>query len=180
MQDQEILLICEDMMSVFQNKQRKSSIDFENVDGSPLARRFSFILERIETERRLIEEISRPGRLLFEHFSVFLERMDYTIGFICGDIKTGRGMLSNMRIGEWGVISIEIGDIKVTWRDVDVNYMFYQDSIIVRPKDSSQVDIKFFFSYLLKYNRDQLKRFQDVAEDEQTLYWHKDLTIITN
>lgn len=173
--DQEILLLYEDLIKVFTKHDVVKHSSQLDIDASPIDRRLSFIRERVETERRLIEEISRPGRLMIEHFSLFLEKMDYTIGFIYGDIKTGRGLLANIRVGEWGTITLEIGDVSVTWRDADVGYMFYPDRIIVRPNDSGQDDISFFFSYSFKYDKEQLREFQDVASHEKTLYWHEDL-----
>lgn len=175
--DQDILLVCDDLLKVFGDH----NIDLHDsqlaVDSAPIDRRFSFIRDRIETERRLIEDISRPGRLMIEHFSLFMDKMDYTIGFIYGDIKTGRGLLGNIRVGEWGTVSLEIGDVSVTWRDADVGYMFYPDRIIVRPKDSAQDDITFYFSYSFKYDKELLKEYQDVSKNDQTLYWHEDLLV---
>ena len=70
---------------------------------------------------------------------------------------------------------MDIGDVSLCWRDADVGYMFYPDRIIIRPKDSGQDDITLFFSYSFKYDKELIKAFQDVQENEQTLYWHDDM-----
>ena len=174
LEDTQILLFCEELLQKFQSEEVQSWLKNED---QPLAKRLNFIRERIETERRLIEELSRPARLILEHFTMFLEKRDYTIGLLYGDVHTGRGLLSGIHIGKWGTIHIQIGDISVTWRDADVGYMFYADRIVIRPKDSAQDDINFFFSYSFKYNNEQLKRFSDVQSHEKTLYWHESLSV---
>lgn len=173
--DAEILLLCEDLINCLNRHKSLSGTTDAERESSPIGRRLNFIRQRIETERRLIEEVSAPGRLLIEHLSLFAGKMDYTIGFIYGNIKTGRGLLSGVRIGEWGTITLDIGDVSLCWRDADVGYMFYPDRIIIRPKDSGQDDITLFFSYSFKYDKDLIKAFQDVQENEQTLYWHDDM-----
>lgn len=169
--DSAVLMLCEELLHRIGKEGDALLAD----EDSPLARRFALIRERIMTEQHLLEDISRPGRLMVEHFSMFLEEMDYTVSFARGDVKTGRGLLKGIRVGEWGTISVDINDFTVTWRDADVAYMFYPDRILVRPKDSGQDDMTFFFSYSLKYGSGLLRRFCDVKDDEQTLYWHEGL-----
>ena len=173
--DAEILLLCEDLINCLNAHPGLTGATEAEREASPIGRRLGFLRKRIETERRLIEEISMPGRLLIEHFSLFAGKMDYTIGFSYGNIKTGRGLLSGVRIGEWGTITLDIGDVSVNWRDADVGYMFYPDRIIVRPKDSGEDDITLFFSYSFKYDGDLILAFKDVKDDDQTLYWHDDM-----
>lgn len=171
-QDSAILMLCEDLLHGMVAGDHAALLADED---APLARRFALIRERIISEQHLIEDISRPGRLMVEHFSYFLEQVDHTVGFVRGNIKTGRGLLKGIHIGDWGTISLDINDLTVTWRDADVGYMFYPDRILVRPKDSGQDDMTFFFSYSFKYGSGLLKQFEDVKDHEQTLYWHEGL-----
>ncbi len=173
-QDHDILLFYEDLINVFNKWDMPKTVEGPGATGAVL-KRLARVRERIELERRLIEDISRPGRLLVEHFSMFLENMDYSVGFATDNIKAGRGILNHVKIGEWGTITLAVGSASITWRDADVGYMFYPDRIIVRPRESAQDDITIDFSYSFKYDKEQLKSFSDVAEHEQTLYWHKGL-----
>ena len=69
---------------------------------------------------------------------------------------------------------LTINGMEVTWRDADYNYMFYPDKVILRPKMAGKSDIYLYFSYAFKYGN-VLSRFPEVAEHEQTIYWHQDM-----
>lgn len=168
--DQQILIICEEI----ENNLNSAEILSECNESTPYYNRFGILKAKVETERRLVEEISLPCRFILEHFSLFLGKWDYTVGFKFGKVQTGRGLLSDLRVAEWGNVHLIIGNTEINWRDVDYQYMFYPDKVIVRPKDISKADIYLYFSYAFKYSS-CLKQFQDVQNHEQTLYWHEDL-----
>lgn len=168
--DQKILLLCEDMEQCL--KQAEQLPDYH--DSSSYYCRLITLKEKIATERRLQEEVSLPCRFLLEHFSLFLGKWDYSIGCRYGLVQCGRGMLSDIKIGEWGNVSLMINGLEVNWRDADYTYMFYPDKVILRPKTVGKNDIYFYFSYAFKYGN-VLSRFADVANDPQTSYWHQEL-----
>lgn len=170
--DQKILLICEDIEQCL--KQAEQLPGYQ--DSSSYYCRLITLKEKIATERRLQEEVSLPCRFLLEHFSLFLGKWDYTIGCKYGQMQCGRGTLSNLKIGEWGNVSLIINGIEVTWRDADYNYMFYPDKVILRPKTAAdgKSDIYLYFSYAFRYGN-VLARFADVQNDPQTIYWHQEL-----
>ena len=170
--DQQILLICEEIEHSFKQAESKSEYD----DQSPYFCRINLLKTKIATERRIIEEISRPCRFILDHFSLFLDKWDYTIGFKYGNMQAGRGLLSDIKVGEWGNVSLMIGNSEIAWRDADYQYLFYPDKVILRPQDISKTDIAFYFSYAFKYSN-LLSEFQDVAQDPQTIYWHEELKI---
>ena len=172
--DQEILLICEDIEQCL--KRAEQLPDYN--DSSSYYCRLTTLQEKIATERRLQEEISLPCRLLLEHFSLFLGKWDYSIGCRYGQVQRGRGMLSDIRVGQWGNVSLIIDGLEVTWRDADYNYMFYPDKVILRPKAAGKTDIYLYFSYAFKYGN-VLSRFADAASDPQTIYWHQELQEVT-
>ena len=169
--DQEILMICEE---IEQSLKKAESLPGYNDSSSYYCRLIS-LKEKIATERRLQEEVSLPCRFLLEHFSLFLGKWDYSVGCRYGQVQRGRGILTDIRIGEWGKVILLIDGLEVTWRDADYNYMFYPDKVILRPKASGKNDIYLYFSYAFKYGN-VLSHFQDVAEDPQTLYWHQELS----
>lgn len=172
--DQDLLLICEEMEQCLK---RAEQIPGYN-DSSAFYCRLVTVKEKIMTERRLQEEVSLPCRLLLEHFSLFLGKWDYSIGCKYGLVQCGRGMLSDIKIGEWGNVSLVIDGLEVKWRDADYNYMFYPDKVILRPKAAGKNDIYLYFSYAFKYGN-VLARFADAAKDPQTVYWHPELQEIT-
>ncbi|MBE6112047.1 MAG: hypothetical protein E7195_03350 [Peptococcaceae bacterium] len=168
--DQELLLICEDMEQCLKRAEQLPGYN----DSSSYYCRLVTLKEKIATERRLQEEISLPCRFLLEHFSLFLGKWDYSIGCKYGLVQCGRGMLSDIKIGEWGNVSLIIDGLEVNWRDADYDYMFYPDKVILRPKSVGKNDIYLYFSYAFKYGN-VLSRFSDVANDPQTIYWHQEL-----
>ena len=168
--DQEILLAYEEVGEVLKQLEEKEGFD----ENASYYNRLKLIKDQIATERRLIEELSLPCRFILEHFSFFLGKLDYTLGFKCGKIEAGRGLLSAITVEEWGNVRLFLGSIELSWRDADYQYMFYPDKVVLRPNDISKSEIYLYFSYAFKYS-DLLKQYQDVANDPQTIYWHEDL-----
>lgn len=170
--DQKILMIYEELENGL--KEAEKLPDYN--DSSSYYCRLHTIKDKVETERRLLEEVSMPCRFLLEHFSLFLGKWDYSIGFIYGQVQAGRSALTDIEIAEWGNVILSIGNVEVTWRDADYYYMFYPDKVILRPKAAGKSDIYLYFSYHFKYGN-LLHRFQEVASDPQTLYWHQELDV---
>ena len=173
--DSEVLLLCEDLQRLMYDFEAKMSLA-EEAD-QPLKKRLEAIKNAIVSEQRLIEDISLPGRYVIAHFSMILNEMSYSMGFEYRELKSGRGRLNEISIGEWGTITLKVGDVELSWRDHDVQYMFYPDQIVVRPKDSAEDEMRFFFSYSLKYAPVQLEMYQGVKDYPQTAYWHESLNI---
>lgn len=168
--DQKILMICEDI-----EQNLKAAEQLPNYqDSSSYYCRLHMLQEIVATERRLQEEVSLPCRFLLEHFSLFLGKWDYNIGCRYGQMQCGRGMLSGIKILEWGNVVLTIDGMEVTWRDADYDYMFYPDKVILRPKMAGKSDIYLYFSYAFKYGN-ILNKFPNVADDPQTIYWHQDM-----
>ena len=143
-------------------------------ENHPQAVRFKILLEKLTTERRLLEEISLPCRLILEHFSTFMRKPDHTIDFRSGQLEVGRGILNDFVIDEWGNIYILIGNIRLGWRDQDYQYLFYPDKVILRSYDRSKPEIQLSFNFAFKYSK-LLPEFSGITEHKQTLYCHPDL-----
>lgn len=173
--DSETLLLCEDLANVLRQG-RDNLEDYHKDKDLSLMKRLDLLDRFIASERRLIEEVSLPCRYIVAHFSLLLHELEYTIGFSFRDIKSGRGILNQLEVGEWGTISLQIGDVSLQWRDADAVYMFYPDKAIVRQKGSAEDDITFILNYPFKYAKNLLHAYQGVGEDEKTLYWHDSLS----
>lgn len=173
--DEQILMLCEDLQRVIngfkvENKWLENGV-------SPFAKRLQQMSERITSEQRIIEEIGLPGRFIIEHFTTILGEDNYSLSFKYRDIHSGRGCLNRISVGPWATINLKIGDVEVSWRDKDVQYMFYPDQVVIRPKDSVEDEITLSFSYSFRYSLTQLQLFQKVKDDPQTIYWHESLMI---
>ncbi len=173
--DAEVLMLCEDLQEVL-NKFR-NKMHWSDDEDLALQKRLAQIAGAIDSERRLIEEIGLPGRFVVEHFTQILGEVNYSMGLQYRELKSSHGPLNALSVGQWGTITAKIGNVEVSWRDQDVQYMFYPDQVVVRPKDSVEDEITFFFSLSFKYAPARLKKFQAVKDDPQTAYWHESLTI---
>lgn len=169
--DQSILSIYEDLELVLKRAENLPAFN----DSSPYYCRLHTIKDKVETERRLLEEVSLPCRFLLEHFSLFLGKWDYSIGFQSGQIQSGRSILRDIRVEEWGKVVLQIGNLELAWRDADYTYMFYPDKVILRPNAVGKADIYLYFSYAFTYSN-LLQEFKDVEHDPQTSYWHSELS----
>lgn len=152
----------------------KDKYNLTEEENHPQTLRYKLLMERCTTERRLLEEVSLPCRFILEHFSTFMGKLDHTIGFRFGTLDVGRGNLNDFSIDEWGNIFLIIGSIRLGWRDADYQYLFYPDKVILRSYERSKPEIHLFFNFAFKYSK-LIPEFAEVAEHEQTLYWHPDL-----
>ena len=124
--DQEILLAYEEIGEVIKKLEEKEGFD----ENTSYYNRLKLIKDQIATERRMIEELSLPCRYILEHFSFFLGKLDYTLGFKCGKIEAGRGLLSAITVEEWGNVRLFLCSIELSLRDADYQYMFYPDKVV--------------------------------------------------
>ncbi|MCL2121064.1 MAG: hypothetical protein FWH28_02300 [Clostridiales bacterium] len=136
--------------------------------------RFRHVEELVATERRLIEEISPPCRLILEHFSTFYDQPDRGIGIRYGQSSYFNGDFLGFSINEWGHITLKVGDCRITWRDEEYQYMFYADKVVLRANDIQKPEIILSFSFSLKYSK-LLEEYPDVPGHPQTAYYQPDL-----
>jgi hypothetical protein len=142
----------------------------------PQISRFLLFEEKLATERRLIEEISLPCRLILEHLTTFEGNLEQTIGYKIGNYQAGRALLNSFQIKEWGNIVLNLGHVQLTWRDEEYKYLFYPDKVVLRAFDINKPEIHLNFSFYFKYSH-VLEKFQDVKEHPQVEYWHEDLNL---
>jgi len=136
--------------------------------------RYAQLEQMIETERRLLEEVSLPCRLLLEHFTSFLDQPDRVIGVRYGLSQYSYACFYGFVINEWCHVTLKLGNYQITWRDDEYEYMFYADKIILRSYDLQKPEICFNFNFSLKYSK-LLDIFADVVEHPQTGYCQPDL-----
>jgi hypothetical protein len=136
--------------------------------------RFRQIEDMVAAERRLLEEISPPCRLLLEHFSTFLDQPDRSIAIRCGQFSYSHSAYLSFSINEWRHVTLKIGNCCITWRDDEYQYMFYADKVVLRAYDIQKPEIAISFTFSLKYSK-LLEEFQDVPGHSQTAYCQPDL-----
>ena len=136
--------------------------------------RFRNLDEMVASERRLIEEVSLPCRLILEHFSTFLDQPDRGISIRYGQSRYANGDYLGYTINEWGQVELKTGNCRITWQDDEYQYMFYADKVVLRAYDISKPEISISFNFSLKYSK-LLEEFRDVPGHPQTAYYQPDL-----
>jgi len=136
--------------------------------------RFHQLEEALASERRLLEEISPPCRLVLEHLSIFWDQPDRSIGISVGQFRYTNGSYQGYAINEWGHVTLKVGNCRTTWQDSEYQYLFYPDRIVLRAYDIQKPEITISFNFSLKYSR-LLEEFRDVPGHPQTAYCQPDL-----
>ncbi|MDR1194519.1 MAG: hypothetical protein LBK98_10225 [Peptococcaceae bacterium] len=136
--------------------------------------RFRQLERAVASERRLLEELSLPCRLILEHFSTFLDQPDRSLSVRCGQCHYANGAYLGFSVNEWGHVTLNVGNFSITWRDADYQYMFYADKVILRAYDLQKPEIAISFNFSLKYSK-LLEAFRGVREDSKTVYYQPDL-----
>ena len=136
--------------------------------------RFDSIKDMVDSERRLIEEVSPPCRLIIEHFSTFLDQPDRGVALSYGQSRYAEGAYLGYSINEWGHVTLKIGNCHITWHDEEYQYMFYADRVVLRALDIQKPEISLAFRFPLKYSK-LLDEFGDVPGHPRTAYYQPDL-----
>ena len=136
--------------------------------------RFDTIKGMIDSERRLIEEVSPPCRLIIEHFSTFLDHPDRGVTLRYGQFQYSGGSYLGYSINEWGHVTLNIGNSCITWHDEEYQYMFYADRVVLRAFDLQKPEISLEFLFSFRYSK-LLDEFKDVPGHPQTAYYQPDL-----
>jgi hypothetical protein len=117
---------------------------------------------------RILEDISLPARLILEHI-LELKVKSGQIAFEAENMVQGFSKIHDVRVEEFGIIKILMGNIQLTWRDEIYNYLLYPDKVELRTMDEKST-IKLFFSHI--FGRQDVHKFSAVAQSSQLLYIH--------
>lgn len=174
--DLQYLAAMEDIAQVMRKSMEKYQEENKESEFHPQRTRYVQLEAMVASERRLLEEISLPCRLVLEHFSAFVEQPDRSISVRYGSALYNNGAYQGYAINEWGHVTLKLGNFSITWRDDEYQYMFYSDKVILRPLDIQKPEICISFTFSLKYSK-LLEDFRDVTSHSQTGYYQPDLFI---
>ncbi|AFM42011.1 hypothetical protein Desaci_3104 [Desulfosporosinus acidiphilus SJ4] len=162
-----ILLECiEEIYHCFENVLKKA----QKV-RSIHVRKFESLLEELLSERRAFEDISVPARLIIEQ----LLELQFKVGQVALEaeyLSQPFSGVGSVKIEEFGLIRIKLGDIEVRWRDGSYSYYLYPDKVELRAKDEKTA-IKLFFS--IPFNQQALERFPEILTSPNVVYIHPQL-----
>ena len=172
--DARYIAAMEELALTMRRVNEKYMQDDRDPEFRPQRLRFRQLEELVASERRMLEEISPPCRLLLEHFSTFLDQPDRNIGIRYGQCRYANASYLGHTINEWGHVTLKLGNCRLTWRDDEYQYMFYSDKVVLRAYDIQKPEISLTFTFSLKYSR-LLEEFRDVPSHPQTAYCQADL-----
>lgn len=135
--------------------------------------KFEQILDELRSERRLFEEISIPARLIVEQ----LLESQLRVGQVALEAEYLRQPFTGVKavkIEEFGIIRVKLGEVEITWRDGNYSYYLYPDKVELRAMDEKSA-IKMFFS--ISFNQQTLERFPEIITSPNVVYIHPQLEI---
>lgn len=134
-------------------------------------RKFEQILDELRSERRVFEDISIPARLIVEQ----LLESQFRVGQVSVEAEYIRQPfigVEAVRVEEFGIIRVKLGEAEITWRDGNYSYYFYPDKVELRAIDEKS-GIKLFFS--ISFNRQTLEKFPELTTSPNVVYIHPQL-----
>jgi hypothetical protein len=133
--------------------------------------KFEQILDELRSERRVFEEISIPARLIVEQ----LLESQLRIGQVALEAEYLRQPFTGVeavKIEEFGIIRVKLGEVEINWRDGNYSYYLYPDKVELRAMDEKSA-IKIFFS--ISFNQQTLERFPEIITSPNVVYIHPQL-----
>lgn len=124
--------------------------------------------KEIRAYARIFEDISVPARLIIEHI-LELKNKSGLMAVESQNISQSLSIINDVRVEEFGVITIFTGNLKLSWRDDFYNYLLYPDKVELRTVDEKTA-IKLFFSHV--FGEQDVHKFSAVTSSKQLLYIH--------
>ena len=162
-----ILLEClEDVYYTFEKAIKKAQ-NVRSIHVQKLER----ILEELRSERRVFEDLSFPARLIVEQ----LLETQFKVGQVALEaeyLKQSFIGVAHVKVAEFGIICVKLGEVEISWRDGNYSYYLYPDKGELRATDEKSA-IKLFFS--ISFNRQNLERFPEILTSPNVGYIHPQL-----
>lgn len=124
--------------------------------------------KEIRAYARILEDISLPARFIIEHV-LDLKSKAGQMAVVADCISQGFSEINGVLVEEFGVIKIYTGNIQLTWRDQEYNYLIYPDKVELRTVDEKNM-IKLFFSQ--NFGIQDVLKFSAVTDSSKLLYIH--------
>lgn len=127
--------------------------------------------ESIRNHRRIFEEISLPARLIVEQL-MSSQLVTGQVALETGQINQGFSSIRGIKVEQFGIIKIKLGELEVTWRDGDYSYYLYPDKVELRAMDEKS-GIKLSFS--IAFSRQVVEKYQELLIAPNVAYIHPQL-----
>lgn len=129
------------------------------------------LAEEIRNYRRIFEEISLPARLIIEHL-MDCRQKNGQISIESGQISLAFTSIDRIKVEQFGIIKLKLGECQLFWRDQDYRYYFYPDKVELRATDEKSA-IKILFTYF--FSQQIVEKFPELSRCPNVVYIHPQL-----
>lgn len=127
--------------------------------------------EELRNHRRVFEEISPPARLIIEHFMHSRQRSGQ-VALEAGQLSQTFSSIGGIKVEQFGIIKIKLGELEVVWRDGSYTYYLYPDKVELRAVDEKSA-VKMLFS--IAFTRKAVEQFPELVHSPNVAYIHPQL-----
>lgn len=127
--------------------------------------------EELRNHRRIFEEISPPARLIIEHFMRSQQRSGQ-VALEAGQLSQTFSSVGGIKVEQFGIIKIKLGELEVIWRDGSYTYYLYPDKVELRAIDEKSA-VKMLFS--LAFTQQTVEKFPELIQSPNVAYIHPQL-----
>lgn len=165
-EDQLLLECLEDLHHVLENSVKKIS-KVRSVHVTYLQE----WADEVRNHRRIFEEISFPARLIIEHI-MYTQYKSGQVAIEEGQLSQSFSSIGGIKVEQFGLIKIKLGELEITWRDGNYRYYLYPDKVELRAVDEKSA-IKLFFSSA--FRRQIVEKFPEILQCPNIAYIHPEL-----
>lgn len=126
------------------------------------------LADKISTQRKILEDISIPARLICEHI-LECQTKNGQISLEGDHLKQVSSPVGDLRIDDFGLICLVLGELEFAWRDENYTYYFYPDKVELRAVDEKSA-YRLFFT--LPFNRQTVAKFPEILYLPNVVYTH--------
>jgi hypothetical protein len=127
--------------------------------------------EQLRDHRRIFEEVSLPARLIIEHL-MHSQHKSGQVALEAGQLSQTFSSIGRIKVEQFGIIKIKLGELEVTWRDGSYTYYIYPDKVELRAVDEKSA-VKLLFS--LSFTRQTVDKFPELLISPNVAYIHPQL-----
>lgn len=127
--------------------------------------------EELRNHRRVFEEVSLPARLIIEHI-MHCKQKTGQVALEAGQISQTFSSVGSIKVEQFGIIKIKLGELEVIWRDGSYSYYLYPDKVELRAIDEKSA-VKMLFS--LAFTRKTVEKFPELVLSPNVAYIHPKL-----
>ena len=124
--------------------------------------------DELDSLRRIFEDISLPARLILEHL-LESKHKGGLVALEAEHLRQSPAGVTTIRVEEFGIIKLTLGELEIAWRDNNYSYYFYPDKVVLHAIDEKSA-IKLFFS--LGFRRQLIESFPALVDCNNVVYIH--------